>query len=58
MKNDNYIIAEINIKEDEINKDIRIINSFEEVKRKNKFWKIKDDNFKYENEKEIKKNVK
>ena len=29
----NYIIGEINILEEDINKDIRIINSFEEVKR-------------------------
>ncbi len=31
---ENYIISEIEIKEDDINKDIRIINSFEEMKRK------------------------
>ena len=34
-QNKNYILAEINIKEDDINKDIRIINSFEEYKRVN-----------------------
>ena len=33
----NYIISEIEIKEEDINKDIRIINSFEEVKRKLKW---------------------
>ena len=52
----NYIIAQINIKkEEDINKDIRIINSFEEV-----IGKYPDNNFEkkdyylYENEKEIK----
>ena len=54
-ENENYILAGINIEEDNINKDIRIINSFEEFKR------IKDlddeeDDYKYENEKEIKEN--
>ena len=34
--NNNYIIAEINIKDDQINKDIRIINSYEEFKRNSK----------------------
>ena len=34
-KNNNYIIAEIEIKEDDINKDIRIINSYEEYQRNN-----------------------
>ena len=32
----NYIIGEINILEEDINKDIRIINSFEEIKREEK----------------------
>ena len=32
----NYIIAEINIKEEDINKDIRILNSYEETLRINK----------------------
>ena len=31
--NNNYIIAEIDIKDDDINKNIRIINSYEEYKR-------------------------
>ena len=35
---ENYIISEIEIKEKDINKDIRIINYFEEVKRNNE-WK-------------------
>ena len=54
-KNENYILAEINIKEDYINKDIRIINTFEEYKRRNYLDDEKDD-YKYENEKEIKEN--
>ena len=58
MKNKNFIIAEFNIKENEINKDIRIINSFEEVKRKNKSFEDIEDYYKYENEKEIKDNCK
>ena len=33
--NENYIMAEIYIKEDDINKNIRIINSYEEYMRKN-----------------------
>ena len=31
----NYIIAEIEIKKEDINKDIRIINSYEQIKREN-----------------------
>ena len=54
---ENYIISEIEIKEEDINKDIRIINSFEEVKRNNKLEDSKND-YKYENEKEIKDNCK
>ena len=49
MNNGNYIIAEIDIKEDNINNDIRIINSFEESKRKYNFELIEDE-YKYENE--------
>ena len=49
------IIGEIHIKKEDINKDIRIINSFENVKRE---LKLKDDDdFKYLNEKEIKENI-
>ena len=47
----NYMLAEINIEEDDINKNIRILNSFEECKRINKWV-----DYKYENEKEIKEN--
>ena len=54
-KNENYILAEINIEEYYINKDIRIINTFEENKR---IYDLDDeeDDYKYENEKEIKEN--
>jgi len=58
----NYIIAEIEIKEEDVGEDIQIINSFEEFKRndKNNFiYDIKEkDYFLYENEKEIKENCK
>ena len=55
---ENYIIGEIEIREEDINKDIRIINSFEEVKRNKRWWEDKEDDYKYENEKEIKENCK
>ena len=54
-ENKNYILAEINIEEDDINKNIRIINIFEEYKRINKCDDEEDD-CKYENEKEMKEN--
>ena len=54
----NIIIAEIEIKEYDINKYIRIINSFEQYKRESKWRKDKEDDYKYENEKEIKENCK
>ena len=59
LLNDNYIIAEINIEKEDINKDIRIINSYEECIRNNKYLEreIKEVD-KYENEKEIKDNCK
>ena len=50
---DNYIIAEIVIKENDINKDIRIINSYEEYQRNEIFSEYKEE---YENENEIKEN--
>ena len=53
----NIIIGEIYVKSEDINKDIRIINSFENVKRENKFIEDKEDDWKYENEKEIKENI-
>ena len=54
-ENKNYILAEINIKKNNINKNIRILNSFEENRRIYK-WHHKKDDYKYENEKEIKEN--
>ena len=54
-ENKNYILAEIRIEENDINKNIRILNSFEEYKRINEFLDQEDD-YKYENEKEIKEN--
>ena len=51
--NDNYIIAILNINQDDINKDIRIINSYEDWKRENKWGDNKND-YIYENEREIK----
>ena len=54
----NYIIAEINIKEEDINKEIRIINSFEEFERNENGFNIGKDYYKFVNEKEIKDNCK
>ena len=53
--NTNYIDAEIYIKEEDINKDVRIINSFDNYKRENelKDEETETDNI-YPNEKEIK----
>ena len=51
--NINYIISEFEIKEENKNKDIRIINSYENFYRENK-WAIEDE---YKNEKEIKENI-
>ena len=52
LKNENnYIIAEINIKEEDINKDIRILNSYEESLRINEYL---DKNLNLNNENEIK----
>ena len=52
-KNENYIIAEINIKESDLNSDIKIINSYEQYKRDINFEKREEE---YENEKELKEN--
>ena len=38
MDTQNFIIAEIDIKEENINKDIRILNSYEEWKKKNTIY--------------------
>ena len=54
--NNNIIIGEINIGPNDINKDIQIINSFENYKRI-VFLDDKEDDYKYENEKEIKENI-
>ena len=51
----NYIIGELYISDEDINKDIRIINSYEQVKREDEYNIIKGD-YKNENEKEIKEN--
>ena len=50
--NGNYIVGEINIKENDINKDIRIINSYEEYHRNYDFKEFRPYN---RNEEEIKK---
>ena len=52
----NNIIGEINIGPNDINKDIQIINSYENYKKINKLDSNKNDH-KYENEKEIKENI-
>ena len=52
IDNNNYIISEIDINDNNIGKDIRIINSYEECLRENT-WMKKDN--KYNNEEEIKK---
>ena len=52
----NYITAKIKINKEDINKDIRIINSFEKYKIENKIENSIDD-IKYENEQEIKENI-
>ena len=51
--NPNYIIAEIYIKENDINKEIRILNSYEEYMRNN--WPNKKLKEEFMNEKEINK---
>ena len=51
-ENNNYIMAEIEIKKDHANKDIRIINSYEQYKKENKI-DDKENDYKYNNEKEI-----
>ena len=53
----NYIIGEIIIKEEYINKNTQIINSFENM-GKSYIYINKEDIYKYENEKEIKTIVK
>ena len=56
LENDNnIIIGEIYINENNINKDIQIINSYENLKTE--YFIDKEDDYKYENEKEIKENI-
>ena len=50
----NYIISEINITKDKVNEKVRIINSFENCKKEGGLEDEEDD-YKYENEEEIKK---
>ena len=52
----NKIIGEIYIKKNNVNKHIRVINSFEKAKREMK-WKDDKSDRKYVNEKEIKENI-
>ena len=52
----NIIFGEINIKPSDINKKSLIINSFENMKKINRY-KDEEDDWKYENEKEIKENI-
>ena len=54
-KYNNYIIAELEINQDNLNENIRIINSFEQCKKEEE-WEDEDDDCKCENEKEIKEN--
>ena len=51
LTNNNYIIGEINISKNDIGKNIRIINSYEEYCRNNTWMPNKEE---YRNEKEIK----
>ena len=51
-KNKNFIIGQIFITKNDINKNIRIINSFEQAKKKYNYIKV-DNELRYKNEKEI-----
>ena len=54
----NCIIGEININKNDINKDIQIINTFENVKKKyHDLFKDGKDEYKFMHEKEIKENI-
>ena len=52
--NKNFIIGIIDIKENDVNKEIRIINSFEQMKREYTYSGNPENDHIYENEKEIK----
>ena len=54
--NFNTIIGEIYIEKENVGEIFKIINSFENAKRE-MGWKDRDDDWKYENEKEIKENI-
>ena len=58
MEDINYIKAEIEIKGKDINKEIKIINSFEQSKRGEEEVLPDDDDYKYEIKRKLKKNVK
>ena len=51
----NFIFGKLYIGENDINKNIRIINSFEEIKRKYNYYKV-DNELRFYNEKEIMEN--
>ena len=54
----NFIIGEIDIGQEDISKNIQIVNSFENVKKiKSKFMNYESDDWKYENEEELKENI-
>ena len=50
LENNNYIVCEYEIKDEDLNKEIQIINSFEESKRQNQYYRGE------ENENQIKEN--
>ena len=53
-KNSNIIIGEIKINANDVNKDVKIINSYENYMKENSNNKLKEE---YKNEKEIKENI-
>ena len=55
-KNSNFVIGKIKIKLDDINKDIHIINSFENCQREN-IYMNEEDYWNYKNETEIRDNI-
>ena len=55
--NYNFIIGEITINESDVNKNIQIINTFDNYKKINNNYICKEDDYKRENEKEIKENI-
>ena len=57
LSDDNFISGQIIVNENDVNKSIRVINSFEQAKIKYNYLKI-DNELKYKNEKEIRENCK